>query len=81
MRKDRKKYGSGLIEYVQKGLFRHRLIEHHPIECICSELIIANKNVFISVSIDLQNLLTTFFYEVAITLSKALRKCENNFYG
>ena len=53
------------------------MIEHHPIECTCSELIIANKNGFISVSIDLQNLLTTFFYEIAITLSKALRKCEN----
>ena len=80
-RKDRNKYGGGLLEYVKKGLICHRLIEYElqSIECICSELIIA-KQKWICFSIyrppEYSNL-TTFFDEITTTLSKALLKYEN----
>ena len=80
-RKDWTKYGGGLLEYVKKGLLRHRLIEYElkSIECICSEQIIA-KQKWICLSIywppEYSNL-STLFDEITTTLSKPLLKYEN----
>ena len=80
-RKDRNKYGGGLLQYVKKSLLCHRLIEYElqSVECICSELIIARQK-WICFSIyrppEYSNL-STFFIEIANTLSKALLKYQN----
>ena len=44
-RRDRNKYGGGLIEFVKKGLIckRFKTFETVNSECICSELTIFNK--------------------------------------
>ena len=44
-KKDCKKYGGWLIKYVKKVLHCQRLTEYEPpsIECMCSELIIAQQ--------------------------------------
>ena len=78
-RKDRNKYGGGLLECAKKGLLCHGLMEYQPqsIECMCSELIIAGQK-WICFSIyrppEYSNL-TTFFDEIAATLRKV--KYEN----
>ena len=44
-RRDRNKYGGGLIEFVKKGLICKKLktFETENSECICSELAVSNK--------------------------------------
>ena len=84
-RKDRNKYGGGLLEYVKKGLLCHWLIEYEPqsIECICSELIMA-KQKWICFNIyrppEYYDL-TTFFDEITTNFSKALIKNKTVLMG
>ena len=80
-RKDRNKYGGGLLEYDKSGLLSHRLIEYEPqsIECLFPELIIAKQKwIFFSIyrNPECSNL-TTFFDEITTTMSKASLKYEN----
>ena len=44
-RRDRDKYGGGLIEFVRRGLTCKRLRDYEPkySECLCSELTFTNK--------------------------------------
>ena len=44
-RRDRDKFGGGLIEFVQRGLICKRLRDYEPkySECLCSELTFTNK--------------------------------------
>ena len=68
VRKDRNEYGGRLLEYVKKGLLCHRLIEYkpQPIECICSELIIAKQKCFSIYQPPEYSTLTIFFDETLL---------------
>ena len=79
-RKDRDKYGGGLIEFVN-GFICKTMPEYtsDKIECICSEFTIS-KSKWICFSIyrpPLSSNLTIFFEELTKVLSKAIRKYEN----
>ena len=80
-RKDRGKYGGGLIEFVKDGFICKTIPEctSDKIECICSEFIIS-KNKWICFSIyrpPVSSNLTVFFEELTKVLSKAVLKYEN----
>ena len=80
-RRDRNKFGGGLVEFVRRGLICKRLRDYEPkySECLCSELTFTNKK-WICFSIyrppESSNL-STFFEELTTSLSKALLKYEN----
>ena len=51
-RRDRNKFGGGLIEFVRRGLICKRLRDYEPkySECLCSELTFTNKKWYALVS-------------------------------
>ena len=80
-RKDRGKYGGGLIEFIKNGFICKTIPEYTSdrIECICSEFTIS-KSKWICFSIyrpPVSSNLTTFFEELTKVLSKAVLKYEN----
>ena len=80
-RRDRDKYGAGLIKFVRRSLICKRLRDYKPkhSEYLCSELNLTNKMLICfgiyrpPESINL----STFFEELATSLSKAVLKYEN----
>ena len=80
-RRDRNKYGSGLIEFVKEGLIYKRLKTFETVnsECLCSELTISNKNwvCFGVYRTPSQENLELFFDELSSCLSKASETYEN----
>ena len=79
-RKDRDKYGGGLIEFAKDGFICKTIPEYisDKIECICSEFTIS-KNKWICFSIyrpPVYSNLTIFFEELTKVLSKAVLKYE-----
>ena len=80
-RKDRDKYGGGLIEFVKNGIICKAILDYtsDKIECICSEFTIS-KSKWICFSIyrpPVSSNLTTFFEELTKFLSKAVLKYDN----
>ena len=80
-RRDRNKFGGGLIEYVRKGLLCKRTNKYEPKsnECTCSEIIFSKKK-WVIFSIyrppNVENL-TDFFEEMSTSLTKAMSNYEN----
>ena len=80
-RKDRNKFGRGLIEYVRKGLICKRTAKYEPKsnECICSEITFSKKK-WVIFSIyrppNVENL-TDFFKERTTSLLKVTSNYEN----
>ena len=80
-RRDRDKFGGGLIEFVRRGLICKRSRDYEPkySECLCSELTFTSKKwIYFSIyrSPESSNL-STFFEELTTSLSKAILKYEN----
>ena len=80
-RRDRDKYGGGLIEFVRRGLICKKLRDYESkySECLCSELTFTNKK-WICFSIyrpPKSSNLSTFFEELTKSLSKTILKYEN----
>ena len=80
-RRDRDKYGAGLIKFVRRSLICKRLRDYEPkhSEYLCSELNLTNKMLIcFSIYRPPESIkLSTFFEELATSLSKAVLKYEN----
>ena len=80
-RRDRDKYGRGLIEFVRRRLICKRLRDYEPKynECLCSELTFTHKKWegFSIYRSPASSNFSTFFEELTIFLSKGILKYEN----
>ena len=80
-RRDRNKFGGGLIEYVRKGLICNRIVKYEQkySECIYSEITFSKKKWVIFSIYRPPNVeyLTGFFEEMAISLTKVTSGYEN----
>ena len=79
-RRDRNKYGGGLIEFVKKGLICKRMKTFETVnsQCICSEFTIPNKSGFFSFYCPpSQENLELFFEQLSSCLNKANETYEN----
>ena len=80
-RRDRNKFGGGLIEDVRKGLIGKRIAKYESKygECICPEITFSKKKWVIFSIYRLPNVenLPGFFEEMTISLTKVMPKYEN----
>ena len=80
-RRDRNKFGGGLIEYVRKGLICKRTNKYEPKsnECICSEITFSKKKwvIFSIYRTPNGENLTDFFEDMTTSLTKEMSNYEN----